>query len=284
MSAANEAEGRFMKDQVVLPPDTNQVRGLAQYSIDFLGGRFDEPSAAALAAVERFHLDSVACAVSALACGTNAPRVLRVEALEYWFADGPRSHRFLVRSSPSGPRKRSRPTAPRCGSGTPTAPISAITPASGHIAGEFGHNDFYPVAIAAAQQRDYGWAADVCWRCWPSTKSVGGWPRCFRSRRIRSIMWFTEQSRRRSSTARRWAPRWTKSSRPLAWSWPIMSRFARFGTASNCRIPKVHRPRWLRKRRCFPCIARCGDSLGRPTSFATLRRSFAGLSRRKSRT
>ena len=33
--------------------------------------------------VEQFHLDSVACGVSALAAGANAPTVLRREALEY---------------------------------------------------------------------------------------------------------------------------------------------------------------------------------------------------------
>src|SRR6187455_652759 len=68
---------------IVLPRDSNQVRGLAQYAIDFLGDKFPDPSDAAYRTVERFHLDSVACGVSALALGTNAPNVLRQEALEY---------------------------------------------------------------------------------------------------------------------------------------------------------------------------------------------------------
>ncbi|MBI3462664.1 MAG: hypothetical protein HY000_06320, partial [Planctomycetes bacterium] len=73
-----------MSDQfVTLPRDQNQARGLGQYAIDFLAGKFAEPGDAAYAAVERFHLDSIACAVSALACQTNAPRILRREALEY---------------------------------------------------------------------------------------------------------------------------------------------------------------------------------------------------------
>src|SRR5687768_3815164 len=74
---------RLDSHYLVLPPDTNQVRGLAQYAIDVLAGRFAPPGEVALRAVERFHLDSVACAVSAIACQTNAPRILREEALEY---------------------------------------------------------------------------------------------------------------------------------------------------------------------------------------------------------
>ena len=41
--------------------------------LDFLGGRFAGPAEPVYRMVERFHLDSIACGVSALACGTNAP-------------------------------------------------------------------------------------------------------------------------------------------------------------------------------------------------------------------
>src|SRR4029079_17382766 len=73
---------------LILPPDSNQARGLAQYALDFLADKFDEPSDAAYRAVERFHLDSVACGVSALALGANAPVVLRREAMEYQCPQG----------------------------------------------------------------------------------------------------------------------------------------------------------------------------------------------------
>jgi 2-methylcitrate dehydratase len=109
------------------------------------------PSDAVLRKVEQFHLDSVACGVSALACGANAPTVLRREAFEY-----------SVGGSAAG--------VPMFGSTVRVAPEKAVlacssavrewdangtnfgyNPARGATAGEFGHNDFYPVAVAAAQ-------------------------------------------------------------------------------------------------------------------------------------
>ena len=67
----------------ILRRDENQARALGQYAVDFLGGRFPEPDQAVYDRLERFHLDSIACAVSALACGARAPTLLREEALEY---------------------------------------------------------------------------------------------------------------------------------------------------------------------------------------------------------
>ena len=138
---------------VTLARDENQARGIGQFAIDFLGGKFPEPSPAALATTERFHLDSMACGVSALACGANAPTVLRREALE-----------FAVSAE--------RPGVPCFGSTVRVAPEKAVlancsavrewdangtnfgyNPERGHVKGEFGHNDFYPVAVAAAQLR-----------------------------------------------------------------------------------------------------------------------------------
>jgi 2-methylcitrate dehydratase len=101
-----------------------------------------------------FHTDAVLCGLSALAMGTNAPTLLRAEALEY-------------RRELSGARSGG---ATVFGSNVSVAPEKAIVanssavrewdsngtnfgynPRLGHTAGEFGHNDFYPVAIAAAQ-------------------------------------------------------------------------------------------------------------------------------------
>ena len=62
-------------DTVLLPRGTNQARGLARYAHDFLFA--PQPlGAATLALLERFHLDSVGCGVSALALGANAPTVI----------------------------------------------------------------------------------------------------------------------------------------------------------------------------------------------------------------
>ncbi len=139
---------------VTLRCDENQARRLAQYALDFMAGNYNEPDPAVFRMVERFHLDSIACGVSALACGANAPRVLRQEALE-----------FAVTSPEI-------PAVPCFGSQVRVPPEKAVlanssavrewdangtnfgyNPQLGHTRGEFGHNDFYPVAIAAAQLR-----------------------------------------------------------------------------------------------------------------------------------
>jgi len=150
-------------DFLTFARDENQARELGQYAIDFLAGKFPEPSDAAYSAVERFHLDSIACGVSALACRTNAPTLLRSEALEYAPPAQP-----TASSPPPGPR----PLVPLLGSTALVPPEKAVlancsavrewdangtnfgyNPARGHTRGEFGHNDYYPVAVAAAQLR-----------------------------------------------------------------------------------------------------------------------------------
>ncbi len=76
-----------MNPITTLARDSNQTRGIAQYALDMVQGRHPGPSDAVLDRVEQFHLDSVACGVSALAAGANAPTVLRQEALEYQATD-----------------------------------------------------------------------------------------------------------------------------------------------------------------------------------------------------
>src|SRR6476646_1023522 len=68
---------------VTLGRDTNQARGIGQYALDMIQSRHPGPSDAVLRKIERFHLDSVACGVSALAARANAPTVLRQEAFDY---------------------------------------------------------------------------------------------------------------------------------------------------------------------------------------------------------
>src|SRR5262245_47547027 len=133
---------------VMLSRHENQARGIGQYAIDFLAGRLGRPSDAVLRRVEEFHLDSVGCAVAALALRTNAPTILRAEALNY--------------PDPNG--------VPCFGSRQQVAPEKAVVancsavreldangtnfgynPRTGQKRGEFGHNDHYPVAVAAAQ-------------------------------------------------------------------------------------------------------------------------------------
>lgn len=133
----------------------NQARGIGQYAIDFLAGRLGTPSQAALARVEQFHLDSIACGVAALAIGTNAPRLLREEALEYR-ADNAASGATLL-----GSKVRVSPEKAVLANCAAARELDAngtnfgYNRRTGHCRGEFGHNDFYSVAVAAAQQA--GW-------------------------------------------------------------------------------------------------------------------------------
>ena len=133
----------------LLPRDSNQALGIGQFAVDFMRGEFGEPAEEVKARTGLFFTDAVVCGISAIAMGTNAPSVLREEAAEYPRTDG----------------------ATVFGSNTPCAAEKAILAncaavrewdsngtnfgyhvEHGHIAGEFGHNDFYAVAVAAAQQ------------------------------------------------------------------------------------------------------------------------------------
>ena len=64
-----------------LPRNTNQALGIAEYAIEFV--KNGDPSAGVLDRTELFHADACLCGVSALAMNTNAPKVLREEALSY---------------------------------------------------------------------------------------------------------------------------------------------------------------------------------------------------------
>ncbi len=66
---------------VTLYRDSNQARELGQFAIDFMAGKFPLPDDLVFERLNLFHLDSVCCAASALALKTNAPTVLRNEAL-----------------------------------------------------------------------------------------------------------------------------------------------------------------------------------------------------------
>lgn len=145
----------------VLGRDTNQAIGLARYAIDFIDqkgackqSRVDE---SVIDRVNLFHTDSVLCGLSALAMKTAAPTILRAEAIKRY---------SLPTNAPSN-----LPGAYVFGYHKKVSPEKAIVANSsavrewdsngtvfgynsklpGHQAGEFGHNDFYPVVIAAAE-------------------------------------------------------------------------------------------------------------------------------------
>lgn len=143
---------------ITLKKDSNQAYELGKYAIDFL--KNGKPSQKVVERVKLFHTDSVFTGISALALKTNAPTVLKAEALQY-----------SKKSSSSNPRPKLG-YAKCFGSNELVLAEKAICANSaavrewdsngtvfgfnknvpGHQAGEFGHNDFYPVVIAAAQQ------------------------------------------------------------------------------------------------------------------------------------
>jgi 2-methylcitrate dehydratase len=136
---------------VTLGRDENQARGIAQYALDMVSGRDEGPTGAVLLKVEQFHLDSVACGVSALACGANAPNVLRREALEHRsteLADGVPMFGSTVRVAPE---KAVLACSSAVREWDANGTNFGYNPERGATAGEFGHNDFYPVAVAVAQ-------------------------------------------------------------------------------------------------------------------------------------
>ena len=136
----------------LLPADTNQARGLAAHCLDFLRRAPEPLGRATLDLVERFHVDSVGCGVSALAAGANAPTVLRREALGIRPAAGTRGAVCF-----GSPRRCLTERAVAANASAVREWDSNGTnfghdAARGRTAGEFGHNDFYPVALAAATE------------------------------------------------------------------------------------------------------------------------------------
>lgn len=128
----------------------NQALGLGQYAVDFLQRGYGEPSADVFTKVEQFHVDSVGCAVAALGCGMAAPRILREEAWSYACGSGPGATCFgSARLVPVEKAVLANCSAVRelDANGTNFGHNSR----TGDARGEFGHNDFYPVAVAAAQ-------------------------------------------------------------------------------------------------------------------------------------
>lgn len=141
----------------ILKRNTNQARLLAEYAREFM--KHGKPDIEVLERTKKFHTDSVLCGISALALRTNAPTVLKQEALS------------LAKKSSSSNRTVQGYT--KCFGSSElvldykgiAANCSAVREwdsngtvfgyrgdSKAHQAGEFGHNDFYPVVIAAAHQ------------------------------------------------------------------------------------------------------------------------------------
>jgi len=136
---------------IVLSRSTNQARGLAAYCDDFLHA--PQPiGAATLALLGRFHLDSVGCGVSAIALGANAPVILRREALASPPAGGSRGGICFGDPRPCAVEKAVAANASAVREWDSNGTNFGYDATKGRTAGEFGHNDYYPVAVAAARE------------------------------------------------------------------------------------------------------------------------------------
>src|SRR5450755_2642718 len=144
-----------LNQYVTLRRDDNQARAIGQYAFDVLSGRHPGPGSATLAKTEQFHLDSIACGVSALACGANAPTVLRREALEYRVVEETSGVPMFGSTVRVQPEKAVLACSSAVREWDSNGTNFGYNPDRGATAGEFGHNDFYPVAVAAAQLAGY---------------------------------------------------------------------------------------------------------------------------------
>lgn len=133
---------------ITLSRNTNQALGIGQFACDFIAGRIGEPSQTVIDRTVLFYTDSMLCGISALALGTNAPTLLRNEAMEYRQDVGATT---LGSSVKVMPEKAIVANASAVREWDSNGTNFGYNPALGHTAGEFGHNDFYPVPIAAAQ-------------------------------------------------------------------------------------------------------------------------------------
>ena len=142
---------------VTLPRNTNQARGLAEYAIDFMKMENKKISDEVYDRVQLFHTDSVICGVSAIALKTNAPNILRDEAINEYSVN-PDKKGITSASKCFGSKlwvHSEKAIAANCSAvreWDSNGTVFGFDPRrEGHNAGEFGHNDFYPVVIAAAQ-------------------------------------------------------------------------------------------------------------------------------------
>ncbi len=134
--------------RVTLKHDTNQALGIGRFAVDFMAGRIGKPDESVFKRVGLFHTDAVLCGLSALALGANAPTLLRREAFDY---PDPRGAAVFGAANRVHAEKAVVTNSSAVREWDSNGTNFGYNPDLGHTAGEFGHNDFYPVVIAAAQ-------------------------------------------------------------------------------------------------------------------------------------
>ncbi|EER04808.1 hypothetical protein Pmar_PMAR026359 [Perkinsus marinus ATCC 50983] len=139
-------------NKVILPRDSNQALGIGKFAVDFLDGKIGRDiDERVYERAQMFHTDSVMCGISALAMHTNAPTILRQEALQ--------EYRDMRGAKVFGSSERVKAEKAIVANSSAVREWDSNGTVFGynasnrkHQAGEFGHNDFYPVVIAAAQK------------------------------------------------------------------------------------------------------------------------------------
>jgi len=133
--------------RVTLARDTNQAHGIGTFAVDFMANA--SPASSVLDRTAMFFTDSVLCGLSALALGANAPTVLRNEAIRYPREDGVP---IFGMTATVAPEKAIVANCAAVREWDSNGTNFGFNPDLGHTAGEFGHNDFYAVPIAAAHR------------------------------------------------------------------------------------------------------------------------------------
>jgi len=148
---------------ITLPANTNQAQGLAKYAIDFMGQDNSKINERVYDRTRLFHTDSVLCGISAIAQRTNAPNLFRKEAIKQYsvnpsVTEGKENVRVSKCLGSKIWTHSEKAIAANCSAvreWDSNGTVFGYNPhMKGHDAGEFGHNDFYPVVIAACQNAE----------------------------------------------------------------------------------------------------------------------------------
>ena len=143
---------------IQLLKNSNQALGIGQFAVDFISGKIGEPAQDVYDRTTLFFTDAVLCGLSAVAVKTNAPTVLRDEALSFKTEGGATvfgSNESVV------PEKAILANCAAVREWDSNGTNFGYNPELGHTAGEFGHNDFYGVPVAAAQVMGLGGAQSL---------------------------------------------------------------------------------------------------------------------------
>lgn len=143
---------------VTLPKNSNQARGLGEYAIEFMKMDHKKIDDEVYKRVQLFHTDSVICGISAIAMRTNAPNILRDEAINLYSVNPDKkmknSQHFLSKCFGSKLWVHAEKAIAANASAVREWDMNGTVfgfdrTIPGHNAGEFGHNDYYSVVLAA---------------------------------------------------------------------------------------------------------------------------------------